>query len=386
MSENIFRTNIKNKEIIIVGTAHVSKKSTQLVEDTIIKEHPDTVAVELCSSRYKSIFEKDKWRNMDIIKVIKEKKVFLLLINIILSSFQKKIADKFGIKPGQEMITAIKESEKINAKLVLADRDINTTLARFWRSMSFWDKIKMFFQLIFSFGDSKEIKEEDIEKMKKEDMLQTILSELKKSHPILEKIIISERDAYLASKIQSASGNKIVAVVGAGHIPGIKKYITKEINIKEIETIPTAGISTTIIKWLIPALIIFAFAYGFMMKETNIASGMIKWWIIANGSFAGLGAIFALAHPITVCVSILAAPLTSLNPMIAAGWVAGLTEVFIRKPKVKDFENISKDVISVKGFWKNKITKILLITVLTNIGSSIGTMVALPIILKLMSS
>lgn len=385
MSENIFKTNINNKEIIIIGTAHVSKKSTQLVEDTIIKENPNTVAVEICPSRYKSIFEKDKWQNMDIIKVIKEKKVFLLLINIILSSFQKKIADKFGIKPGAEMLCAIKKSKEQGMRLALVDRDVNITLSRFWRSMGFFTKAKIFFEFIFSMGSSDEIKEDDIEKMKEQDALQIVLSKIEESYPSLSKTLIDERDIYLAQKIKNTEGKKIVAVVGAGHINGIKKYIKEDIDLKKLEEIPPVKKTATILKWSIPILILSIFIYGFFTGDKDNTKDMLKWWIIANSSLAGIGALIAFAHPITILSAVIAAPLTSLNPMIAAGWVSGLTEACIRKPKVKDFENIPQDITSIKGFWKNKITRTLLVTVLTNLGSAIGTLVALPLILKIVA-
>ncbi len=382
-NQSIHKLKIDNKNITLVGTAHVSKKSVELVEKSIDEENPDTIAVELCESRFKSITDSNRWRNMDIVKIIKEKKMFVLLINLILASFQKKIADKFGIKPGQEMITAIEKSKEKKIDLILIDRDVNVTLSRFWRSMSFFTKIKIFFGFLFSILNSEEIEEEDIEKMKDKDALQNILIKLEKSYPILNKILIRERDMYLAEKIKQSSGQNIVAVVGAGHINGIKKYLFQDINLSELEKVPPPSKTSKIIKWLLPAIIIFIFLYGFFMNNESNTGDMLKWWIIANSSMAGLGALIAFAHPLTILSAIVSAPITSLNPMIAAGWVAGLTEAFIKKPKVKDFENIQKDISSIKGFWKNKVTRILLIAVLTNIGSGIGTMVALPMLIKI---
>ncbi len=380
----IHRLSFEDKEIILVGTAHISKESTKLVASVIEEENPDTVCVELCESRYQAIRQKDRWQNMNIIKVIKEKKAFLLLSNLLLASFQKRIADKFDIKPGAEMIKAIETGESIGAEIHLADRDIRVTLSRTWRAMGLWGKIKILFQLLLSVGKIDEISEEDIEKMKQEDMLQTLLSDVEKSLPALGNILIDERDRYLSHKIKEAPGEKIVAVVGAGHISGIKRYWNTEIDIDELKEIPPKSTFSGLLKWILPLIILVVLILGFFYGGMDAGTHMITWWVMANGILAGLGAAIAFAHPFTIVSSILAAPLTSLNPMIAAGWVAGLVEAFARKPKVKDFENLPEDILSIRGFWKNKVTRILLVVIFTNLGSSLGTFIAIPLMVKVL--
>jgi len=376
-----------DKQLIIIGTAHVSRHSAQLVSDTIASEQPDTVCVELCNNRLASIRDKDRWQNMDIVKIIKEKKALMLFMNLLLAAFQKKIADKFGIKPGQEMINAIEAADETGATIVPADREIQITLSRIWRGMGIWEKTKLIFSILLSFGQSDEIEEADIEKMKHQDILQSLLSELKEDHPMIGEVLINERDQFLAESIRSAPGNKIVAVVGAAHVPGILKYIESDtpIDLAALNTLPPAGKMGKILKWLIPTLIVLLFIAGFLMEGKGAGTDMIWIWVLANGVFAGIGALIALAHPYTIFSSIIAAPLTSLNPMIAAGWVAGLVEAFARKPKVRDLEAIPEDITSVKGFWRNNVTRILLVVVFTNLGSSIGTMTALPLMIKLLS-
>lgn len=376
--------SFEDKEIILVGTAHVSKESTKLVASVIEKENPDTVCVELCQSRYQAIRQKDRWQKMNIIKVIKEKKAFLLLSNLLLASFQKRIANKLDIQPGAEMIQAIESAESIGAEIHLADRDIRVTLSRAWRAMGLWDKIKILFQLLLSAGQIDEISEEDIEKMKQEDMLQSLLSEVGKKLPVLGNILIDERDRFLAHMIKEAPGKKIVAVVGAGHISGIKRYWHVKTDINELKEIPPKNTLSGFLKWILPVIILIVFMLGFFYGGKDAGTHMITWWVMANGFLAGLGAILAFAHPFTILSSILAAPLTSLNPMIAAGWVAGLVEAFSRKPRVKDFENLPEDILSIKGFWKNKVTRILLVVVFTNLGSSLGTFVAIPLMVKVL--
>ena len=383
-NNNLIHLTFNEKEFVLIGTAHVSKESARLAKAVIEEEKPDTVCVELCQSRYQAIRQKERWQDTDIVKVIRERKSFLLLSNLLLASFQKRIAKQFDVKPGEEMIAAINAAESAGARIQLADRDIRTTLSRTWRVMGFWSKIRLLFELALSLGQLNEIKEEDIEKMKQQDVLETLLSEVGKSLPGLKAILIDERDQYLAEKIRSAPGNKIVAVVGAGHIPGIQKYWNAEIDTWALEQLPAKSRSVGILKWLIPLVIVGLFIAGFFFGGKKAGTDMIVWWILANGILAGVGAIIALAHPATILSSIIAAPLTSLNPMIAAGWVSGLVEAFSRRPKVKDLESLPEDILSVRGFWRNNVTRILLVVVFTNLGSSLGTFIALPVILKVL--
>lgn len=370
------------KRVILIGTAHVSRDSVDLVESVIASEQPDTVAVELCASRYQSITQKQQWQDMDIIKVIKEKKAFLLLSNLMLASFQKRLAAKLDIAPGAEMIQAMRSGDAIGAHIHLADRDIRTTLSRTWRSMGLWAKIKLLFHLILSAGDVDEISAEDIEKMKQQDMLASLLDEVGQTMPVVREILIDERDRYLCEKIRSAPGRTIVAVVGAGHVPGILSSWDKPVDIASLETLPPKSRWTSVLKWTLPLAVVALIAAGFFYGGRQAGTDMIAWWVMANAVLAGLGAMAALAHPYTILSSVLAAPLTSLNPMIAAGWVSGLVEAITRKPKVRDFEQLPEDILSFRGFWRNKVTKILLVVVLTNLGSSFGTMVAIPLMFK----
>jgi len=375
-----------DKEIILVGTAHVSRQSAELVRSVILEEKPDTVCLELCESRYKSIRDKESWSNMDIMKVVKEKKAFLILSNLLLASFQKKIGKKLDVAPGSEMLEAMAAAETSGAHIKTADRDIRTTLSRAWRSMGFFNKIKLFSQIILSSGELDAIDEETIEKMKEQDALESILKEVGELAPDLRRIIIDERDQFLAHEIRNADGKKIVAVVGAGHVPGIKKQMESDIDIDidALSAMPKKSALAGILKWVFPALILGLFVGGFFISGKEAGVDMIIWWIIANGSLACIGAIAALAHPATILSAIIAAPLTSLNPMVAVGWVSGMVEAFVRKPKVRDFESLPDDILSLKGFWKNKVTRILLVVVFTNIGSSIGTFIAIPILMNIL--
>ena len=381
-NDNTHHLNFEDKKITLIGTAHVSFESADLVQKVIEDEKPDMVCVELCESRYQSIMQKSKWQNTNLIKVIKEKKAFLLLSNLMLAYFQKKVGQKLGIRPGEEIVRAIQAATSVGARIHLADRDIRTTLSRTWRCMGLWAKIRLLFQLVTSVGEMDSIKKSDIEEMKKKDVLEMFLSEIGKSFPEIRRILIDERDQYLAHMIRSAPGKKIVAVVGAGHVPGIQSYWERHIDLDALNQIPPKGKVFGFLKWGIPSFIVCLIVVGFFYAGSSAGTSMIKWWVLANAILAGLGAAIALGHPLTILSAIVSSPITSLNPMIAAGWVAGLVEVFLGKPKVKDFERLPEDISSLKGFWKNKITRILLVVAFTNIGSSVGTFVAIPLMVK----
>lgn len=381
-NEMLHHLEHEGKQVTVIGTAHVSRDSVELVRSVIADRKPDTVCVELCESRAQAIRQKDRWQEMDIIKVIREKKAFLLLSNLMLASFQKRIASRLEVAPGQEMIQAMDSAQAIGAAVHLADRDIRITLSRTWRSMGLWGKIKLIVQMILSLGEVDEISEADVEKMKQQDMLTSILDEVGKSMPQIRTTLIDERDRYLAEKIRSAPGESIVAVVGAGHVPGIKRYWGQTIDMAALETLPPKSALAGFLKWFIPFSICTLIVYGFFRGGADTGADMITWWILANGILAGCGALIAWGHPLTVLSSIAAAPLTSLNPMIAAGWVSGLVEAFSRKPRVKDFECLQDDILSVGGFWRNKVTRVLLVVVFTNLGSAAGTFVAIPLMMK----
>ncbi|WNF37213.1 TraB/GumN family protein [Bacillaceae bacterium IKA-2] len=372
--ENITRIHLNGKEIILIGTAHVSKQSAEQVKEVIEREKPDAVCVELDEQRYKSITDGNKWKEMDIFKVIKEKKATLLLMNLLISSFQKRIAKQFGIKPGQEMIQGIESAKEVGADLVLADRNIQITFARIWHGVGLWGKAKLLLQIIFSIFNNESVSEEELEKLKSKDMLNAMLADFTASFPRLKVPLIDERDQYLAQKIKEAPGQKIVAVLGAAHIPGIKVEINKEQDLAALNQMPPKSNVTSVIAWLIPLLIISIIGYTFYANPSAGLQQTLS-WILWNGSFSALGTAIALGHPLAVVTAFVVAPLSSLSPLMAAGWFAGIVQAYFRRPRVEDFENLSEAVYTVKGFWGNKVTRILLVVTLANIGSTLGTVI-----------
>ena len=375
MSETVRNITINGKDITLIGTAHVSKESAIQVENLIREINPDNVCIELDEGRYSSLENNKSWQDTDIVNVIKEKKTTLLLVNLILSSYQKRIAESFDINSGHEMINAIKVSKEIGCKLTLADRDIKTTFLRIFRKMSLWEKMKLLSGLILSFFEDEELTEEDLENIKEGDFIENALLEISEDFPDLKTYLVDERDQYLSQKIKNAEGERIVAVVGAAHMNGIIKNIEKDIDLSEIDTIPKGGKAGKIIGFGIPILILAMILISFF-KSISTGMSQIVSWVLFNGTLSALGVVLALGSIPSIITAFIAAPFTSLNPLLAAGWFAGLVEAHIRKPKVSDFENLSSDLDSFKGLWKNRITKILLVVTFANLGSMIGTFVA----------
>ena len=374
MNENIIVKNIGNKQIYILGTAHVSSQSAQDVTDLINEVNPDCVCIELDDKRYESINSGKKFEDRDIVDVIKAKQAGYLLVNIILSAFQKRIADKSKIKSGEEMLTAIDYCKKTSTKLELIDRDIQTTFKRIYRKHSFFDKIKLIYSIIASVFDDSEISVEEVEQLKNQDMLEAALSEVSKQFKTLSEVLIFERDKILAHNIKKADGKVIVAIVGAAHVNGIINSIDEEYSIDEMMTVPKKSLFSKLIGWLIPALIIGLIIATFFNSTQVGFESMISWFLI-NGILSALGVLLCLGHPLSIITAFVVAPFTSLNPLLAAGWFAGLSEAYLKKPKVKDFNNLSSDVNSVKGFYTNRITHILLVVIMANVFSTIGTLI-----------
>lgn len=380
--KNILRFSFREKDIVLVGTAHVSRESADLVERTIREEKPDTVCVELCQDRLEAIRQQDRWHEMDIMKVIRDKRTSLLLAQLLMASFQRKMAQKFQIQPGEEMRRAVRLAEETGARLVLADRSIRVTLLRAWRKMGFWSKLRVLPEMILSLFVADEITEEDIEKLKEQDVLEIALKSLGEKLPALKSTLIDERDQFLARMIGEAEGKKIVAVVGAGHVPGIRLNMGQEIDLDLLNRIPAQGFFGRAAGWIFSLAIICLFLAGFYFSGSQSSINMILSWSVITASCAALGALIMLSHPLTILASAISAPIATLHPLIATGWVAGLTEATIRKPQVKDFLNLTEDITSFRGFFRNKITRILILIAFVNLTTSLGTFVAIPVMMR----
>lgn len=375
MNENILKINYGDKEIYLVKTAHVSKNSVEDVNNCLNEIKPDSVCIELDKERYNKMSDPDKWRETDLVKIIKEKQASFLLVNTILASFQKRLAKSMDSKSGGEMLAGINYAKENNAHLILADRSIKTTFSRIWTKLEGKEKIKILSGIIASIFDDEEISEEDISKLKEADALEAALLEIGKEFPTVKKVLVDERDQYLTAKIRSAPGKKVVAIIGAAHSIGITKYINEPIDCTQLDKVEKKKGVSSLIKWLVPICIIGLVAYTIVTNK-QMGLAQLKSWILWNGCLAALGTLCALGHPLSILTAFIMSPITSLNPLLASGWFAGIVEASIRKPKVKDFEDLAEDTSSLKGFWKNRVTRTLLLVLFTSLFSSIATFIS----------
>ena len=375
MNDNIEKITCKNKTIYLVKTAHVSKLSIDDVNQAIDELRPDAICIELDEDRLKTLSEKDTWRNTDIVTIIKEKRVGLLLVNIILSAYQKRLAKKMDTDSGGEMLAGIKKAKDLDIPLVLADRNITITFKRIWQSLGLTEKLKLIYTIVFSLFDDEDISEKELQELKQADMLESALNEVGKSFPNVKRVLVDERDMYLSQKIKNAPGQVIVAIIGAAHSLGIKKYIEQEIDTRSLVSLKKkSGLLSNIIKWSIPLILIGMVIYSLFINQ-EVGLNQIKNWFILNGGLGALGALLVLAHPLTILTAFVTAPFTAINPLLAVGWFAGLVEAYIKKPQVKDFEDLANDASTFKGFMKNRVSHILLVVIMSNLFCSIGSII-----------
>ncbi len=376
LPSSVSKINIDGKDVFLVGTAHVSKESVEDVKTVIQAVQPESVCIELCHARYKVMTDKEAWRKMNIFKIIKDKKAMFLLAQLVVSSFYRKLGEKLGIQPGAEMLEAIKQAAQVNAKIVLADRDIEITIKRVWGYLGFWNKLKMLMGMMMSIMVGEEINEEMVEKLKRGDELENALAEFAKKFPEIKHRLIDERDIYLSQKIRNAPGQKVVAVIGAGHIPGITENVKTEQSVEQLIETPPPSVWGEIFKWGIPIAFVAILVYGFWQKGLEDLLKSLKIWCLVTGGFSAAGAAIAFGHPLSILTAFIAAPIMTLHPLLATGWFAGLTEAYIRKPTVDDFEKLPESISTMKGFWKNHVTRILLVVAFSNIGAMIGSWTA----------
>ncbi len=363
--------------IHIVGTAHVSQESVDEVRNTILEKKPGAVAVELCQSRLEGLLDQ---RDIPVVDLIKSGNSLLFIVNMLLSFFQRRIGEDMGIKPGKEMLVAIETAREQGLELVLIDRDIKITLSRAMSGMGLREKLKLLKEMIIGFLTSGD--EVDVEALKKDENLVDILNSFKGVAPSLYKALVEERDAYMASRLIELEKRheSVVAVVGAGHKKGIEEYLSNPGSLPDINELEKhkKGYFFKTLKYSIPLFIIASFLFAFS-KGISI-EGSILLWIVYNAVPTGIGVAVAGGHPISIIIGMLASPLTSLNPLLAAGWFAGLAEAKIRKTTVGDVKEMFK-IAGLRELYRNRAFRVLLVAALANIGSTVGTFTFIPRVL-----
>jgi pheromone shutdown-related protein TraB len=371
-------------KITLLGTAHVSRASADKVRELLHSGEYDAVAVELCPSRYNAIIDPDTLANMDLFRVLKEGKGTMVIANLALGAYQQRLAEQFGIEPGEEQRAAVKYALDNQSPVLLIDREIGVTLKRVASNIPWWQRLNLFAGLLISMISKEDVDEAEVERLKEGDILETTFAEFAEDRKDLYLPLIDERDRYMAARLvddMQAEGHKsILAVVGAGHMQGIKRYLEQGIDdpkqlVAELDSLPTPKKWPKFIPWIIVALILSGFAIGFS-RSSELGWNLVVDWVLINGGLSALGALIAGAHPLTTIAAFVAAPLTSLNPTVGAGMATAAVEIYLRKPRVGDFSELRHDTTHLKGWWHNRVSRTLLVFLFSTLGSAVGTYVA----------
>ncbi len=376
---DVTRLEVDGKEILLVGTAHISQESVDTVQRVIADEQPDTVCVELDDERFEALTTEQRWEDLDLIEVIKQRQLTFLMARLALMAFQKRMGNYTGVKPGAEMAAAVEAAQEMGADVELVDRNVKITLLRAWRLTPWWRRAMLVASLVGGLFDSSEVGEDELAELRKAPNISQILTELGEAMPTFKQVLVDERDLHMAHHIRNAPGQRIVAIVGAAHVPGLIRHLQDDDDqqrVDQVQIIPPKSKITSILPWAVPALVIGLFVLGFFRADPEVMQNAAIAWVLANGIFSALGAIIALAHPLTVVTAFVAAPLTSLNPTIGAGWVCAFAQTIFAAPRVEDMENMGEDVVELKGWWKNRLARIFVVFVMTSLGSTLGTVIA----------
>jgi len=390
--EPIHTVQWRDTRITLLGTAHISRASADMVETLLATGDYDAVAVELCPSRHNAIINPESLAKMDLFEIIRDGKAVMVAANLALGAYQQRMAEQLGIEPGAEMRAALNIAREHQLPVMLIDREISITLKRIYRNVGWWKRLNLFSGLIASLLTRQKVSEEEIERLKEGDLLESAFTQFAEQAQELYEPLIKERDQYMSARLEQEvlkqQPRHILAVIGAGHLRGMRSYLSEidqgtnpDDTIARLDILPKPSVFPKFIPWIIVALIITGFGIGFS-RNTDLGWNLVIDWIVINGGLAALGAILAAAHPLTIIGAFLAAPLTSLNPTIGAGMVTAAIEVYLRRPTVADFSTIRQDTASIKGWWRNRVSKTLLVFIFSTLGSGIGTYLAGALIYK----
>ena len=374
-SDDVVVVEVDGREFVLVGTAHISQESVELVREVIERESPDCVCIELDAQRHEALSQEERWDQLDLRDVIRNRQLATLLVNLVLASYQKRLGMKLGVKPGSELLEASRVAQERGIPISLCDRDIRVTLRRAWNSLGWWDKAQLASSVMLSAFDRTELSEEDLREIRRKDVLTEMMNELGEMMPELKRVLIDERDAFLAQRIREADGNKVVAVVGAGHVAGMRQALGDgaPIDTTEINQIPPVSPVLKWVGWAIPAVIIAALVGIGVTKGPSAMGENALYWFIANALPTAIGGVAALPPPLTVLVAGIAAPFTSLTPVIGAGYVAAFVQTWLSPPLVREFQTVGEDIGELGRWWQNRLLKIFLVFILTTLGSLLGT-------------
>jgi len=376
-SSDVDRVEVDGRTFLLVGTAHISRESVELVRRVIETERPDCVCVELDTQRYNALSQERHWETLDLRQVVRSGQLATLLINILLGSYQKRLGGKLGVVPGSELVEAIRASEEHGIPISLCDRDVRVTLRRAWHALPWYRKLTLISQVIAGAFESPDLTEDDLRHLRQRDVMTELMTELGEAMPTLKRILIDERDSYLAQKIRGSVGNRIVAVVGAGHVAGMRKAIEadRDVSLADLDVIPPVSPVWRWLGWAIPAVIVGALLTIGWTQGAAAAGANARFWILVNSIPTALGCVLALGHPATIAAAFVVAPLTSLTPLIGAGYVAAFVQVWLRPPRVHEFRTVGDDVVHWRRWWTSRLLRVFLVFLLSSLFGAIGTWV-----------
>ena len=376
-ANDVHRIEAGGRHFVVVGTAHISRDSVDLVRKVIETERPDCVCLELDAQRYEALSQGQRWEDLDLREVVRKQQLAPLMANLILASYQSRLGLKLGVTPGSELLEAGRTAQELGIPVALCDRDIRVTLRRAWNSLAFYRKAMLISTFVASAFESPELSEEELRRLRQKDVLTELMSELGEAMPTLKRVLIDERDAYLAQKIRDSEGERVVAVVGAGHVQGMLTALSvnRNIDLDEINEIPPVSAIWKWVGWAIPILIISSIAWIGLSQGREAAGDNAWFWFFANAIPSGIGGLLALAHPATIAAAFFSAPFTSLTPVIGAGYVAAFVQTWMRPPKVSEFKSVGTDMSRLSAWWQNRLLKIFVVFLATTLGSLIGTWV-----------
>ncbi len=371
-------------EFVLLGTAHVSRASAEAVRSILEHEQFDAVAVELCESRFRSLRNPEAFRDLDLFQVIRQGKAGLVAANLALSAFQRRLAEQFGIEPGAEMKAAIDGAEQRNLPVWLIDREVGVTLKRAYRSVGFIDRLTIVGGLGASLLTREDVSEDEIEKLKQGDLLGSMFSEFARESPPLYEALIAERDRFMTASLRDEVAHRpvkrVLVVIGAGHLAGIERELGAQIEpaqpLKEkLSTLPPASPWP---KWIaIGLLVVVAIAIGIAFSRgATLGADALRDWVLFTGGCAALGCLAGGGHPLSVLAAFVVAPLKPFRPGVPSGAVSAATELWLHRPRVADFDTLRDDVIHWTGWWKNRVSRTLLVFMLTNLGTMVGEYLA----------
>lgn len=374
---DVHRVTADGRTYVLVGTAHISRESAALVEQVIAAEQPDGVCIELDPRRYEALAHRTRLEGLDLKAVIRDRQLAPLLLNLLLASYQKQLGGALGVVPGSELLAAAQAAERLGVPVHLCDRDVRVTLRRAWAALSWWRKAELVAALAGAAFEAPQLDEEELRRLRQQDVLSRLMAELGTAFPALKRVLIDERDAYLAARLRATPGARLVAVVGAGHVAGMADALRRgtAVDLAALDQVPPPSRAVRWAGWGIPAIIVAGLVAIGLRQGPGAVGDNALFWVLATGLPGLAGAVVALAHPLTLVATFCSAPITALSPLLGVGYVAAFVQAWVRPPLVRELQSVTDDVRVPRRWWANRLLRIGLVFLLTTLGTSLGVLV-----------